>query len=167
MGEIAKFMLMISISHLNIDFRGGLATTPPKNNPTPPDAMDLLPDAGSCRIGGPLAEIPTSSRRGCPEQGERAPAERGEARARAALPLAIGAEGDIFDLSGGVGEALDKLQRPVSEVFPANKIFTRCGRCGKGIERFKGYKHYPVGDRKTYCWQCHQAMGLPLREVIS
>jgi hypothetical protein len=63
-----------------------------------------------------------------------------------------------------VGEWLNILQRPVSAVFPANRIFTHCGKCGVGIERFKGYKHYPVGDRKTYCWRCHVAKGLPLRD---
>jgi hypothetical protein len=139
-------------------------------------------------MGSPLADIPAAlgregarqlpdprgSRR-APEgdttggggvlgSGWRAQPASGEARARVALPLAIGAGPGMLHPSDGVGEWLDVLQRPVSAVFPANKIFTHCGKCGIGIERFKGYKHYPVGDRKTYCWKCHLAKGLPLRD---
>ena len=94
-------------------------------------------------------------------------AESGEGKSTASLALDMGSATGNLRQSGGVGDALDVLQRPVVNVFPPNKIFARCGKCGKGIERFKGYKHIRVGDKKTYCWQCHQAMGLPLREVLS
>ena len=41
----------------------------------------------------------------------------------------------------------------------------RCSRCGHYIPRFEGYRHVKVGDKKTFCQSCHEAMGLPLREA--
>ena len=153
MGDLFKFMFLISISHLNIDLGCRLVTTIAGASP-------LFEQGGeeARAVKHHSVERPSRERENLPGGGET-------------LLLGTSHSGapvsGLYDQSaGGVGDALNTLQRPVRDVFPANKIFTKCGCCGKGIERFKGYKHYWVGDRKTYCWNCHQAMGLPLREVL-
>ena len=159
--RIIVLMLMISINHLSIDLRAGLAVAPSDSNLTPSVEALIPGPAGSCRMGSPLADVPRAFEAGVPF---RAPAEAGEARARAALPIAVGAGPGMLPPEDGVGKWIKAVDRRVTDVFPANRIFTQCGGCGEGISRFKGYKHYWVGDRKTYCAKCHRAMGLPLRD---
>jgi hypothetical protein len=145
-------MLSISISRITLDFGGRLAAV------TIAGATRPLLEAGGEECAG----------RGV----ERASRERGQSTG-ADQPLLLGkshsgspASGLFSQPSGedGLRDALNVLQKPVSEVFPENRIFTHCKKCGAGIERFKGYKHYWVGDRGTYCRDCHLAMGLPLRD---
>lgn len=94
-------MLQISIRGLTLDLRSQVYT-PSVNNPTPSMAALISPEAGSRAMGGPLADIPQASSRGCPE-GRGAPGELGEARARAALPIAAGSAGDMLPPTDGVG----------------------------------------------------------------
>jgi hypothetical protein len=65
--------------------------------------------------------------------------------------------------SDGLNDALAILDRSVGEVFPANRMFMRCSKCGAGISRFKGYRHIRTGDPRTFCETCHRALGLPVR----
>ena len=157
-------LLLISISRLSLDIRCRVVAPTAEVSFTPPDAGVLTRgNGGHVSIADPLADIPVASRQGCPLAGALPSTGR---RGHGSSAIDMGSATGNLRQSGGVGEALDALQRPVADVFPPNKIFTQCGKCGKGIERFKGYKHIRVGDKKTYCWQCHQAMGLPLREVL-
>ncbi|MBI3738602.1 MAG: hypothetical protein HY258_06120 [Chloroflexi bacterium] len=49
------------------------------------------------------------------------------------------------------------------DLFPANRITTRCSKCHEFIPRFDGYRHNKVGEKKVYCRNCQLQMGLPVR----
>ena len=143
---------MISISRLSVDIGCHLSQTCIMAGSALP-----LPQISGAEPEQPRLEQPSRERNPSPVAEE---------------PLLLGkshsgspASGMYDQSADGIRVALDIVQRPVSDVFPPNRIFTKCGKCGDGIPRFKGYKHYWIGDRATYCWKCHQAMGLPLREV--
>lgn len=72
---------------------------------------------------------------------------------------------DKTPATDGLSDSLAILGRSVAEIFPANRVTMRCSRCGHYIPRFEGYRHVKVGDKKTFCQSCHEAMGLPLREA--
>ena len=80
-------------------------------------------------------------------------------------PLDLAEPAGSLRTSDGLEDALDILHRSVGEIFPANRVTMRCSRCGHFIPRFEGYRHIKVGERKTYCRDCQEAMGLPLREA--
>ena len=149
-------MLLISIRRMQLSLTG--CVSPVVDTSTIAGAaLPLFPDGGGV-AGQPRLEQPSRERNPLPVAGE---------------PLLLGTSHSVSPVSGmssqsadGIRDALDIVQRPVSDVFPPNRIFTKCGKCHNGIPRFKGYKHYWVGDRATYCWKCHQAMGLPLREEV-
>lgn len=73
-------------------------------------------------------------------------------------------------MSGSVGhirEALRQVDKTPADIFPANKITTRCSGCRELIPAGLGYMHYPIGDRKTFCKSCHVAKGLPIRQEVT
>lgn len=101
------------------------------------------------------------ARDGVRHQSDRNDNQRSEGGTLAALPIprqAIVTAGDLVPM-------LEILQRSPVEIFPPNRIATRCKSCRKIIARFTGYQHYQVGERGTYCPACHQARGLPLRDA--
>lgn len=69
------------------------------------------------------------------------------------------------DVAGGFLEpVLDMVHKSVNDVFPSNRIYTKCASCGRGISRYKGYVQRQVGNRGTLCFDCQKSRGLPVRE---
>ncbi len=189
--RIIMSMLLISIRGYSLEFfirKISIQSnvTPHDNILTPPDVALISAGAGSCckwqpgrrrtwRFRGAVPASAAEPPRADPQQ-QDAPRAR-EATARASLALAIGAPDDMLRPSGGVGDVddfsaerlflapvLQSMGQTPSDLFPPNRIATKCSKCGNVISRFEGYKHIKIGEKKTYCYRCQKRMGLPVRE---
>lgn len=167
-------MLLISTTEWGIDFSVHVRKfSPPDTISSPPDERAFITDAGgSGQVGSRLPDSsPRSSSRVAPDEG-RDTARAGEGKSTASLSLDRSASGDSVRKSGGAVDHAERFLQPVLrmmgkepvDLFPANKITTKCSKCGEIIPRFQGYRHIKVGDKKTYCRACQSAMGLPVRE---
>ncbi len=58
---------------------------------------------------------------------------------------------------------LGSLGMDAADVFPANKIATRCHDCAAIVSRDTGYKHHNIGKHYTLCARCQAARGYPVR----
>ena len=89
------------------------------------------------------------------------------------VPVDGRADRDSLRMSGGrlnvaddfLRPVLDLVHKSVEDVFPPNKIFTKCAGCGSPIPRFQGYSQRVIGDRGTLCLDCQRGRGLPVRDL--
>ncbi len=89
------------------------------------------------------------------------------------VPVDGRADRDSLRMSGGrlnvaddfLGPILDQVHKSIDDVFPPNKIFTKCAGCGSPIPRFQGYSQRAIGNRGTLCSDCQRGRGLPLRDL--
>lgn len=167
---------MLSISNMGcnllVDF--GFRFASPPIAISPPDAGALITSARGSSQGG--SSDPASAVRSVFfEDGAQATTRRSERASLGSVPLVMSAESDSLRKSGGLApggsggqlrDVLSLVKSGVGELFPANKITTRCSGCGCVISGGLGYMHYNIGRRKTYCKSCHVGQGLPVREPV-
>jgi hypothetical protein len=155
------YMLSLIIQNSVID----LQLSSPAAKPSPPDAGALIADRGATgQAAGEVARHPRALRAVGPG-GTTGYGESGEGDGGDIQSLALGTVGDSLQPSDGLNDVLTILHRSVGEVFPANLVTMKCSGCGQYISRFQGYRHIKVGEKRTFCEACHQAMGLPVRSL--
>ena len=160
-------MLSLIILNLVIDLR--LSSPAAMSSPSDAGALIIAPEArgqGYARSPERVAKLPDSPAFFEPQAPEvRRDTARAE-RATAELPtLDHERGGDSLQQRDGLDDALTILHRSPGELFPANRVTMRCSRCGHYVSRGEGYRHVNVGDKKTFCEACHEAMGLPVRSL--
>ena len=133
-----------------------------------PSAMFSPSDAGCSPAGRGPNSTGVVVRGGVLGRQIPAPGLRDEARGglsapRAPIPVELVEPAVSLQPSDGLEDILSIVHRSVDEIFPANPVFMKCARCGGGIPRVEGYRHIKIGDKRTFCPQCHEAMGLPAR----
>jgi hypothetical protein len=158
---------------LVIDLR--LSSPAAMSSPSDAGALIIAPEArgqGYARSAERVAEVVRACvsepgvPRGAPEVrgGHWAPGDC--RRTTAELPTLDHERGDdSLQQRDGLDDALTILHRSPGELFPANRVTMRCSRCGHYVSRGEGYRHVNVGDKKTFCEACHEAMGLPVRSL--
>jgi hypothetical protein len=161
------YMFRLIILNLVIDLR--LSSPAARSSPSDAGALIIAPEArgqGYARSPERVAKLPDSPAFFEPQAPEvRRDTARAE-RATAELPtLDHERGGDSLQQRDGLDDALTILHRSPGELFPANRVTMRCSRCGHYVSRGEGYRHVNVGDKKTFCEACHEAMGLPVRSL--
>jgi len=153
-------MLSLIVRNLYLDVR---LHTSPSTRSSPTDAGALITASGATgQAAGEVARHPRVLRAVGPG-GTTGYGESGEGDGGGLQSLDLGASGDSLHPSDGLNDVLAILHRSVGDVFPANLVTMKCSRCGHYIPRFEGYRHIKIGEKRTFCEACHQAMGLPLR----
>ena len=152
-------LLLISISRLSLDIRCRVVAPTAEVSFTPPDAGVLTSgNGGHVSIADPLADIPVASRQGCPLAGALPSTGR---RGHGSSAIDMGSATGNLRQSGGVGDALDALQRPVADVFPPNKNLHSAGNVAKELSVSRVINIFEWGIKKLTVgnvikrWVCH------------
>ncbi len=145
-------MFWLIIQNFSFDFH----VVSPSGRLGPSDAGAFITASGA--LGQGLAKSPDIPALFEPGTCVSRPGESGEGDGGDLQSLALGSSGDSLRRSDGLSDVLAILGRSADEIFPSNRVFMKCSKCGGGIPRFEGYRHIRIGDKKTFCLACQEAM---------
>ncbi|GEM_PF-5063354 len=162
-------LFLISINGYDLEFSGSAKscsagqcalTPPPRGSKSTADELPALP--AFMRATSPTPSLKIFHEKNFHEGGGETECGKGKAELSAVdfegggVALGIPAE-------PGFTQVLRTLGKSPADLFPINRVTTRCSKCSKPIARGEGYRHNRVGEKKVYCTDCHSKMGLPLR----